>query len=89
MKITTNTIGNYAPHIVRNNVRQTEPNETANQAETKKAAQKQTDNLSADEKNLFMNLYPQSKPEIVDYHFYQRSGKMSGVKIGFMLDRRG
>ncbi|MGE5679442.1 MAG: hypothetical protein ACM34K_01045 [Bacillota bacterium] len=45
--------------------------------------------ISNDEKNFFINLYPENKGEIVDYHFYQKTGKMSGVAVGSLFDRRG
>ena len=44
--------------------------------------------ISTEEKAFFINMYPEQKTEIQDYHFYQRSGKMSGVSVGSMFDRR-
>jgi hypothetical protein len=45
--------------------------------------------LSNEEKNFFINRYPDKKDEISDYHFYQKSGQMSGVSVGQNFDRRG
>ncbi len=89
MKITTNMIGNYSPQIFSNPVKQTKQNEAPVKAEAKPAAQAPKNNLTTDEKKFFMDLYPQNKSEIVDYHFYQKSGEMSGVKIGSLFDKRG
>ena len=45
--------------------------------------------ISNDERDFFLNLYPDNKEEIIDYHHYLRSGKMSGVSLGSLFDRRG
>ncbi len=46
------------------------------------------ENVTKEEKDFFVGLYPEQKQEIADYHFYQRTGKMSGVSVGSLLDRR-
>ncbi len=50
---------------------------------------KKSEELSPEEKNFFINKYPEKKNDISDYHFYEKSGKMSGVNVGQLLDRRG
>ncbi|MFA4924066.1 MAG: hypothetical protein WC557_07735 [Ignavibacteriaceae bacterium] len=45
--------------------------------------------LTTVEKEFFAALYPQEQSQIMDYHFYQKNGQMSGVKIGSMFDKRG
>lgn len=45
--------------------------------------------LTEQEKNYFAGLYPEKKDEIVNYHYYEKSGKMSGVKVGSLFDKRG
>ena len=45
--------------------------------------------ISTEERDFFLNLYPENKEEIMDYHHYLRSGKMSGVSLGSLFDRRG
>lgn len=60
-----------------------------NSIETKSAAVNAAENINSDEKEFFVNLYPQNQNEITDYHFYQKSGKMSGVSVGSLFDRRG
>ncbi len=89
MKITTNTIGNYSPRAINNPVKVTGQNRMPAKTEGEPAVKTKNNTLTTEEKNFFMNLYPQNKPEINDYHFYQSSGKMSGVKIGSLFDRRG
>lgn len=79
MKITTNSFGNYSPGFV-NKTQQTpaaasQPNDA--------------DKISKEEKKFFANLYPEKKSEIMDYQFYNSKGKVSGVTIGSLFDRRG
>jgi hypothetical protein len=77
MNITSNPIGNYNIYSAR---------------QAKPAASRETslsvDTVSKEEKDFFVNMYPDQKQEIADYHFYQRSGKMSGVSVGSLFDRR-
>jgi hypothetical protein len=81
MKISTNNIGNYSINQVQRTAQQ-KPVQQKNIQQTKTE-------LSADEKNFFIDRYPQKKDEIIDYHFYQKSGSMSGVKIGHLFDKKG
>ncbi|MHB1687311.1 MAG: hypothetical protein ACYCVH_08050 [Ignavibacteriaceae bacterium] len=89
MKISTNMIGNYNPQVSSGSVKNTKPNEPSFKIESKSTEKKADSNLSSEEKNYFIKLYPQNKSEITDYHAYQKSGKMSGVKIGSTFDKRG
>lgn len=81
MKITNNVIGNYNPYSV-NKVTPSVKTGEVNPAKT-------TAKITNEEKDFFAKLYPESKKEIVDYHFYQSSGKMNGVSVGTLFDRRG
>ena len=63
-------------------------NYSINQLNRKSPLQK-NEELSEEEKKYFIKKYPEKKDEISDYHFYQKSGKMSGVNIGQHIDRRG
>ncbi len=81
MKITTNAIGNYNPYKIKN-VKANVPSNKVNQV-------KANTKITNAEKDFFTKLYPNSKEEIVDYHFYQRTGKMNGVSVGSLFDRRG
>jgi len=89
MKIDMNPVGNYSPINVRNVKNQTKINETVPRESTNKTAQVKQAALSPEEKTFFANLYPKNKSEIVDYHFYEKNGKLSGVKVGSLIDRRG
>lgn len=83
MKINTNAVGNYSPYNLRvNNAEQ-----PANIVKTEES--KKTDAVTKEEKNFFAKMYPENKNEIIDYHFYKSSGKMSGVSVGSLFDKRG
>ncbi|KAB2845165.1 MAG: hypothetical protein F9K45_04200 [Melioribacteraceae bacterium] len=83
MKINTNAVGNYSPYNLRtNNVKQSVNIDKAEES-------KKTDMVSKEEKNFFAKMYPENKNEIIDYHFYKSSGKMSGVSVGSLFDKRG
>jgi hypothetical protein len=89
MKISMNNVGNYTPGMkTSTDVSQKFNIDTNNDLKTKST--ETTDSaVTTEEKNYFMDLYPENINEIADYHFYQKSGKMSGVKIGSLIDRRG
>ncbi len=89
MRISTNMIGNYNPQVSTGNVKHAKANTIPPKVEAKNTSNKVETSLSQDEKKYFIDLYPQNKNEITGYHFYQKSGKMSGVKIGSMFDKRG
>lgn len=89
MEISMNNIGNYSPRMRTNtDVSQKYNVEVKKDVKTQASAQ-QENAVTSEEKNYFMQLYPENKKEIVDYHFYQKSGKMAGVKVGSLIDRRG
>ena len=89
MKIDMNPVGNYSPISIRNVNNQTKINGPAAKESAQKTVQAKQGALTSEEKTFFANLYPANKSEIVDYHFYEKSGKLSGVKIGSLIDRRG
>lgn len=79
MKISTNPVGNY-----------TRPMAQTTHPIIKQEVQKNTlAPITTDEKSFFVKLFPENKTEIMDYHFYGRGGKMSGVSIGSQFDKRG
>ena len=83
MKINANAVGNYSPYNTKvNNVKPKQ--NIAETNETKKA-----DLISNEEKKFFTKIYPENKSEIMDYHYYKPSGRMSGVSVGSLFDRRG
>jgi hypothetical protein len=79
MKITTNSIGNYGQTYLKPNV--VDRNEQIQKTNK--------DNISTDEKTFFAKLYPAQKDEILGYQFYNLKGKISGVHVGSLFDRRG
>ena len=89
MKIMTNTIGNYSPHINNNPVKKVKTPAKDSAEKLKIAANSKSNEMTTEEKDFFINMYPQNKTEINDYHFYHKNGEMGGVKIGSLLDRRG
>jgi len=89
MKISNNAIGNYSPLANNNSVKQTKLTSKTNGVESNIVEKPKSGDLTSDEKNFFMKVYPQNKSEIIDYHFYQKNGKMSGNKIGSLFNRRG
>jgi len=89
MKVSMNNIGNYSPFVKQRQETSPKLNNEVNQELKLKAPAADDKAITPEEKNYFMGLYPENKSEITDYHFYQKTGKMSGVKIGSQFDRRG
>jgi hypothetical protein len=85
MRVTTNSIGNYFPQLTRK-VANVAPKENVQKATQTESTQQL---LSRKEKEMFVKMYPQQKSEIMEYHYYQKNGVMSGVSVGSLLDRRG
>lgn len=83
MKIESNAIGNYGPSVNKSIPQRTQAQEVITDMVKKEAK------LSADEKKFFAGMYPDNVKEVMDYHFYEKNGKLSGVKLGSMFDRRG
>jgi hypothetical protein len=85
MRVNTNTIGNYFPQRTRNisNVTRTDNIQKTTKPQSLKQA------ISVKEKELFAKMYPQQREEIMEYHYYQKNGTMSGVTVGSLVDRRG
>ena len=81
MKINTNVIGNYNIHRTTN----AKPANNVAKAEFNIVS----DQITSDEKQFFAKMYPEKSNEITDYHYYGNNGKMSGVSVGSLFDRRG
>ena len=79
MRIDTNSIGNYSAYL-----RPVQSRPKVENAVTVEPAK-----VTNEEKKFFVSMYPENKAEIMDYHFYQRNGKMAGVSVGSLIDRRG
>jgi hypothetical protein len=48
----------------------------------------QTEIINKEEKQFFANMFPEKKSEVMDYNFYNRSGKVNSTQVGSMFDRR-
>ncbi len=86
MRISTNTIGNYGPQISKGVQKKAKTSETFQLPNANSVGSKKE--ISPDEKKFFVDLYPNNKTEI-ENHFYSKSGKMSGVKVGSLFNKRG
>ena len=81
MKIGMNTIGNYTFNNQVSRVKQ--PSKTLETAQVK------TDTIiNSSEKDFFMKMYPAQKSEINNYHFYERSGRVTATSLGQNFDRK-
>jgi predicted choloylglycine hydrolase len=85
MRINTNAVGNYFQQQTRN-VSNVARQESVQKTTTKNLVEQP---ISGKEKEMFAKMYPQQKSEIMEYHYYQKNGVMSGVTVGSLLDRRG
>ena len=79
MRVSTNSIGNYQPTYMK----ATAPNRT------EEAQKMNKENISVAEKKFFAELFPGRKEEIMGYQLYDSKGKVSGVHVGSLFDRRG
>ncbi len=82
MKISMNSIGNYNPYKINNSKNQI--NKTNNIKDVKNVTE-----INQSEKIFFKSMYPQNEKEINNYHFYEPTGKLSGVSLGSLFDKRG
>ena len=87
MKIDSNAIGNYTLTSLRKVNNSVKAGEVKKPAQTNEVSHNQ--DVSIDEKKFFAGLYPEKKTEIMDYHFYQKTGKMNGVVKGSLFNKRG
>lgn len=78
MKVSTNNIGNYSPAYFKAAIVKTEA-----------ANKTKTESISVEEKKFFADLYPAQKEEVLGYQLYNAKGKVSGVHLGSLFDRRG
>jgi len=80
MGVNFNSIGNYNTKSINNNYKK---------VVSKKEDTIATDKIDKNEKLFFANLYPDKRNEVLNYSFYERTGKMNGVTIGTNFDKRG
>jgi hypothetical protein len=79
MRVSTNSIGNYHPTYMKA--------AAANKADAGQKINKEI--ISPDEKKYFAQLYPAKQDEIMGYQLYNSKGKVSGVHVGSLFDKRG
>lgn len=78
MKVGMNNVGNYSPAYFKN---------ASVKAETIRENKSET--VSNEEKKFFANMYPAQQEEILGYNFYNSKGKVAGMHVGSLFDRRG
>jgi hypothetical protein len=76
-----NSIGNYTAYGL-NSAR-------GNKANILNTAALQNESINNDEKKFFAEMYPTKQTEIMEYYYYEKSGKMNGISVGTNLDRKG
>lgn len=79
MGVSTNSIGNYQPTYMK----------TASTNRNEAAQKISKENISSVEKKFFAGLYPGRQEEIMGYQLYDSKGKVSGVHVGSLFDKRG
>lgn len=94
MKIDTNAWGNYNPFSIKNTApaqKAADIQKTAPTAQTQPVATTTAGDIQVNraEKEFFVNMYPDSRQQIMQFHAYQRNGAMAAVSVGQLLDRRG
>ncbi len=95
MGIGINAIGNYGLYSSRIRATNRVAETVKTQATQSAAATTSTNEINRQsvvtdkEKEFFANLYPNQQQAVMDYHFYQRTGEMSGVAVGSIINRRG
>jgi hypothetical protein len=81
MAVSMNSIGNYSAYGL-NNTKNSKTN-------IKSASLVQSESINPDEKKFFAEMYPAKQNEIMEYYYYERSGRMNGISVGTNIDRRG
>lgn len=81
MAVSMNSVGNYSAYGLNT--------AKANKTVAKNSVSSQSENINNDEKKFFAEMYPSKQNEIMEYYYYEKSGKMNGISVGTNLDRRG
>jgi len=79
MAVSMNLIGNYSAYGLNN--------AKSNKTNIKNAVA-QSESINPDEKKFFAEMYPAKQNEIMEYYYYERSGKMSGISVRTNIGRR-
>ncbi|MEW6193530.1 MAG: hypothetical protein AB1521_00060 [Bacteroidota bacterium] len=77
MTINTNSFGNYSTSYVNKSAPKVQPEVTPKEKVTQ------------EEKTFFARMYPAKQEEIMKYEFYNPKGKITGVSLGSVIDKRG
>lgn len=80
MAVNMNSIGNYDAKSISNSFKK---------INTKNQSTGAAENIDSEEKMFFAKLYPEKGNEIMNYSFYERTGKMNGVSVGTNFDKKG
>jgi hypothetical protein len=95
MKVNNDIGGNYSPNSInQKRVSDQQERKIKNSDEEKfgftdKEKIKTGKNISEEEKIFFAEMYPLNKDEILDYHYYRKTGKPSGIVLGSLFDKKG
>lgn len=81
MAVTMNSVGNYSAYALSS--------AKNNRANVKSVSEIQPENINSEEKKFFADMYPANRTEIMEYYYYEKSGRMNGISLGTNLDRRG
>ncbi|HMN16847.1 MAG TPA: hypothetical protein PKD03_04475 [Ignavibacteriaceae bacterium] len=81
MAVTMNSIGNYSAYNF-NTVK-------AGKSSTQNTASVKHEEINKEEKKFFAEIYPAKQNEIMEYYYYEKSGRMNGIAVGTNIDRRG
>lgn len=81
MAVSMNSIGNYSAYGLNN--------AKSDKTHIKNAVTAQSENINPEEKKFFAEMYPAKQNEIMEYYYYERSGKMNGISVGTNIDKRG
>lgn len=81
MAVSMNSIGNYSAFGLNHAKR--------SKANVINGEKGKTENINNDEKKYFAQMYPAKQNEIMEYYYYEKSGRMNGISVGTNIDRRG
>lgn len=81
MAFSMNSVGNYSPYGLSNS--------KSSKTTFNSASLESNENINPDEKKFFAQMYPAKQNEIMEYYYYEKSGKMNGISVGTNIDRRG
>jgi hypothetical protein len=81
MAVSMNSVGNYTAYGLKS--------ARSNKTNIEHTSASQNESISNDEKKFFADLYPAKQTEIMEYYYYEKSGRMNGISVGTNLDRRG